>query len=959
MATVSESRSIDWLSVSPTSGGAGDVTLRIIAQPNTTYDERNGAVTLKCGGKSTTFTVSQKQTDAVILSSDKIEIGSVASTIEVKLKSNVDVTYEIADEDTDWIKPSKMSRSMSEKSFFFDISDNESSDSRTGHIGIKGAGKTEIISIYQHAFSPSLILGKKEAVVGSEGGEVAIEISSNIQFSAEINGCDWIREKSDGSRSSYTLRYIVAPNDTYDQRQASIVISNAAHNIKEVFTVTQVQKDAIVIAKSDYQVPSSACELNFDIQTNIDPIISCTGNWIRQVEPRSRALRTMSLCFDIDENPSESQSRTAQIIVKSQDGSLRQEINVVQSIKTNKIIKTEVNPIVLYRIARDREFGTRFLSTALHGVVKITYDNGREEFRNAAFTLHGIWGLGMLAYNPGIPEWEQGAVEHFYSFTGGIWPGFKLFFCKAEEQDNYLSIFDGHDIGEFIDNGWNTSYRVCKREIFSSSPIQLSQLKPDACSVYPSYSYDRYGNYVPENCNSDGQSLWAYGDTWRGKYNMYELEELIGLTDEEIYKFERHFGMTADQIPLNYIIGLSVEQLIGILELQNEPNPYSALPAGVYRTNYDNAGRLVSLADKNAIISFFGTLKSVLNYTFRIPDTHFFAVIPENYFGQGSGRLFVESPRDLGNLDINCSTHVIEDNEYRKTTVVTINCAKQYLWENTLSGFPENYSTSWATNTGRWENWIYPNFNFKWQLTDTLEYYKERPDAPFRLLNHNIYYYVPIELRSPLLEIKTNPNYVGRKVRVSKPDWVRCEDEFILEDHVFEFPIDIINADSDPKVGNMYFTLEGDTQPTEEVRIAVPPLNETSLHYDFNGERPGYDGDGNISLAPEGGILRFRGATLYPDELSVSVDVDWLEPMENTPASRVAGTEIDIAFRVKPNHSGAERYGTITFIGHDWGYTQGVYQRPIESRNSIKELRLSNRARFKEEASKKLNLLFR
>lgn len=897
--------------------------ITVTAQPNPNYEERNGAVTIACGGKTATFTVSQKQTDAMILSTDKVEIGSDATTIEIRLKSNVEVEYEIAGEDVGWIKPSQASRSMTEKTLCFDISANGDTAGRIGHIGIKGAGKTEIVSIYQQGFKPSIVLGAKEAVVGSAGGEVTVEIASNISFDAELQPCDWIREKTDGSRSSYTLRYIVDPNETYDQRSATVVISNAAHDIHEVFTITQVQKDAIVVAKNEYQVPCSASELNFDIQTNIEPTVTCTESWIRRVEPRSRALHTMNLCFDIDENTSETEARSAQIIIRGADGSVRQEITVIQSVKTNNIVDGEITPVMVYSIRYLSEADDYCLTTTMHGVLKSVFEDGRSEYSNINFAIHGIWdGFwdALLAY----PSY----VQYFY-------------------KDKTCPIFRGNSIVEFIDGGFRDSFRRLEREIYTDSPIRLTK-SSDKCTVYPHYFYERYGHYVPRGYEFNGYDLWKDGDTWRGEYNMYEFEMIGGFTDEEIRKLEKHFGKSADEIPTDWVEGLSVEQMIDIFELQNEPNPYIMLPAGTYRTNYDNASRILELTDMDARIQRGNMPYKVydydegyyepLRYYFSIPDTHFFVVLPENYLYPGSKRQFIESPCDIGNLDYEYTARVVEDNEYRKATEIRINGCKHYLWENALNGYPEHYSTAWADN---YPVTLYPDMKLAWEVVDTLVYYKERPGTPFRLLNHRTAN--PLRVGHPLY-IKANPEYVGRKVRVLKPDWIRCDNEFILEEGTVEFLIDIVGIDLEARIGHIRFYLDGSDELVEEARVCVRDYSDTTVpDFKFNGERPGSDGSGNLALGAEGGILECIGGTYFPEELSVTCDVDWLEPIEDLPSSRGAGVEYNFRFRVKPNPSNSERYGKLVFTGADsFRYTRGIYQYAgAECSTTVGQMRIS------------------
>lgn len=169
------------------------------------------------------------------------------------------------------------------------------------------------------------------------------------------------------------------------------------------------------------------------------------------------------------------------------------------------------------------------------------------------------------------------------------------------------------------------------------------------------------------------------------------------------------------------------------------------------------------------------------------------------------------------------------------------------------------------------------------------------------------------------LYIKANPEYVGRKVRVLKPDWIRCDDEFILEEWTAEFLIDIVGIDLEARIGHIRFYLDGSDELVDEARVCVRDYERTTTlpDFKFNGKRLGYCGSGYLELGAEGGILECIGGTYFPDELSVTCDMDWLEPIENSPSSRVAGAEYNFRFRVKPNPSNSKRYGKLVFTGAD------------------------------------------
>ncbi len=58
-ANVADTKASSWLSVQPTGGGAGSVTMTVTAQPNTTDKARSATVTIQCGTVKQSFTVNQ------------------------------------------------------------------------------------------------------------------------------------------------------------------------------------------------------------------------------------------------------------------------------------------------------------------------------------------------------------------------------------------------------------------------------------------------------------------------------------------------------------------------------------------------------------------------------------------------------------------------------------------------------------------------------------------------------------------------------------------------------------------------------------------------------------------------------------------------------------------------------------------------------------------------------------
>ena len=294
-------RALDWVDVQPASGTAGDVTLTITTQPNDTYDERNAAIVLACAGERTTFTVSQKQKDALLLSSDKVELDATGGGFTLALQANVPVTYEI-EPGADWLKPADAStKALEDLSFAFHAEENPDTESRQATITLSGNGLAETVTVYQAGIAPVLVLGQQEYIVGSTGETLTVELQSNTDYRVQLPAVDWLTEADTRSLSAYTHYFTVAPNDTYDARTAEIIFATADGTLADTVFITQVQQDALIVAQQEYDIPAEGGTLDFSVQANVDVTATPDVDWITQA-PGTRGLVEKNLCFNIAPN---------------------------------------------------------------------------------------------------------------------------------------------------------------------------------------------------------------------------------------------------------------------------------------------------------------------------------------------------------------------------------------------------------------------------------------------------------------------------------------------------------------------------------------------------------------------------------------------------------------------------------------------------------------------------------
>ena len=327
-----DTRAIDWLTVSPTSGQAGTATLTITTEPNNTYDERNAAITLTSGGTRKTLTVTQKQRDALTVTSNKVELEATGGDFAIELQANVSVSYEIEESAKAWLTPASDTRALTTTTLHFQAAANEDLQPRQGIITLNGGnGLTEDITVYQLGSGPVLVLTQDEYLVGSDGETIKVELKSNNTYQIEMPSVDWITKADTRALSTYTHYFTVAPNDTYDAREAVIRFVDEENGLEQTLTIQQMQRDAIVVAQSIYEIGAEGGALDFTVQANVDFTVSTNADWITQVE--TRGLTERILYFDVAPNEGE-EMREAAITLES--GSATQIIKVQQFGKTEE-----------------------------------------------------------------------------------------------------------------------------------------------------------------------------------------------------------------------------------------------------------------------------------------------------------------------------------------------------------------------------------------------------------------------------------------------------------------------------------------------------------------------------------------------------------------------------------------------------------------------------------------------
>lgn len=320
----------EWCTVSPASGKAGTVEVSVTASANAGYDERNAKVVIESGTAKQSVTITQKQKDAIVLTSSKVEVVGDGGEFSIEVQANIPYEYEIEESAKAWITPRTTTRGLTTSVLRFVAAENTNTEKRQGSVTIRSGEKAETVTVYQEGMVPSIVLTKNEYVVSDKGETIQVELKSNVAYEVQMPGVDWITETKTRAMSSFTHYFVVAANEGYDSREATVVFKNTENGLSESVKIAQVQKDAIVVAQKEYSVPREGGAIEVEVGANVEFKVQTSVDWISQT--RTRGLVTEKLKFQVGANDGE-ESREGSITIES--GELKQSIKVTQAGKVS------------------------------------------------------------------------------------------------------------------------------------------------------------------------------------------------------------------------------------------------------------------------------------------------------------------------------------------------------------------------------------------------------------------------------------------------------------------------------------------------------------------------------------------------------------------------------------------------------------------------------------------------
>ena len=237
---VSETQgNVNWCKASQYQGEAGTFSLSIDVEENNSYGDRSAVLVLKADSIIKKIVINQKQNNAIILSSNIVEMAQEGGTFSVDVNSNVSFTIDIPSSCSSWVKKAKTSgtRSLSKTTCSFDVLDNEELEKREGEIYFRYNDLTDTLKICQSG-GPILMLSPNEFNLEGDATTISVIVESNDEYNVTISD-NWISEVSTRGVSVNFNQFKIASNKTGKNRTGKITFSTSDGQKKAEVTINQ------------------------------------------------------------------------------------------------------------------------------------------------------------------------------------------------------------------------------------------------------------------------------------------------------------------------------------------------------------------------------------------------------------------------------------------------------------------------------------------------------------------------------------------------------------------------------------------------------------------------------------------------------------------------------------------------------------------------------------------------
>jgi len=242
---------------------------------------------------------------------------------------NEDLSNFSAISDQDWCVPQV---DIQNSKITISVRANDTYDARTAKVTITDTkdNTTRSFTVSQAQFDEIKIEGDLYEVE-MEGGEVAIEVKSNVSFTVQVEDVDWIKYTSTRGLESSTVLLSVSKNNSGGERAGVVRILNSDKEIEKTATIRQKFTPEWNIAQSSFTLDELGQEIAVRVQTNFQLDLYVYDPWIIKGEKETvDGDGTYNQTFKVSAFTEKKESRTSQIVFENLTYDKSHTINVTQ-----------------------------------------------------------------------------------------------------------------------------------------------------------------------------------------------------------------------------------------------------------------------------------------------------------------------------------------------------------------------------------------------------------------------------------------------------------------------------------------------------------------------------------------------------------------------------------------------------------------------------------------------------
>lgn len=374
---------------------------------------------------------------------------------------------------------------------------NTTYDPRNATVTIMSEGLSETISVSQDT-NYGLMSDPTTFNLTNAAQTIEVEVKANVEYTITIDDAckDWISQAGTKALTSTKLSFNIAANESYDDREGKITISQAsiASSVQpQVIIVKQSQTNGLFITTPEYALSNESHDLTIEVKANIDYEVTSEADWIKYEASSTKALSATTFTLKVDKNETYDQ-RVGTVKVKG--GGLEGVITITQAENLGLFVSpTEV------QISKDAQ------EVEVEVQANVEYDIiVPEESKGMITTIKTEGGetkaLVAKKVRFGISEnqeyEEREASVTFKQKDGPICETFRIVQDQLDglffEKDKYEVDAMGGDFYVVVNSSIDYSYSISEdsKEWLSVGTLSTKSLMPTSISVVAKPNISKY-----------------------------------------------------------------------------------------------------------------------------------------------------------------------------------------------------------------------------------------------------------------------------------------------------------------------------------------------------------------------------------------------------------------------------------------------------------------------------------